>query len=195
MSDPGAGAARLLSSLDAQLTPTARHGLVILCLLLAVFGLRELSSSVTAARAEAGRIAADLALLSDDLAEPIWAQRAEEAASSRMEWQRHVWTAASEGVGAASLEMALREAARSAGLKQPQLTVTPDMLRRGEVDFLRFSLSGEMDPGTPHILLATLATSRPALFVSDLQLVLQRTGKYSVQLEGLAPFQLIQEPG
>lgn len=188
MSDTSSPAATLRARIETQMTPAARYGLVVLALLLCIFGLRTLIGSVEALRAEAGRTAGDLALLSDSSAEETWASRLEEARAAQATWEGHIWTAASEGVGAAQLEVALRSLCNEAGVEKLQMNVSPEPLRRGELAFLRFSVSGEMPPGSFHSLVAGLGTARPDLLVTDVQLAQQKSGGVTIKLEGLAPF-------
>lgn len=179
----------LSETLRSQMTPAARYGLVVLFLLVCVFGLRAFSETLSELRLEAGRTAGDLTLLSDESAEKTWQERAERAREAESAWKAHIWTAASEGVGAARLEVALRAVATEAGVTKLQLTVSPETIRRDEISFLRFSLSGEMPSGSFHKLIAGIGTSKPDLMLTDLQLAAQREDAVTVKLEGLAPFE------
>ena len=99
----------------------------------------------------------------------------------------------SPGVGAAQIEVALRDLAGQNSAETLQLEVNPEPLRRGNAQFLKFSLSGEFPAPLVHQFLVQMAASEKLLVVSNLQLVAQRNERYSISLDGIAPFEPAEE--
>jgi hypothetical protein len=188
MTSQASGKPSLGSFLSDQMTPSAQYGLVALIVLLGVFGLKQLGGEVSQLRSQAERAASDLAILSNDDAEKTWISRSRSAEEARIAWQDHMWKAPSPGIGAAQLETALREVVGEAGIERLQLTVTPDPIERGNLSYLRYGFSGQVPPGQAHTLIAALATSKPDLIVTDLQLSSQRKGDLTIKVDGIAPF-------
>lgn len=174
--------------ISGQMTPSARYGLVVLLALVGFFGIKQLYSRVGELGQEATRAASDLAVLSNDDAEKTWLERASSAEAAKAAWREHMWVAGSAGVGAAQLETALRDMASTASIDKLQINVNPDPVERGELTFLRFALSGQIPPGQAHQLIAVLATSKPGLIVTDLQLTAQQRGDMTFKIDGIAPF-------
>lgn len=174
--------------LSGQMTPSAQYGLVVLILLIGFFGLKQFDGRVEQLRTDATRAASDLAVLSNDDAEKTWLARASSAESARDAWRDHTWIAASAGVAAAQLETALRDAADQSGLEKLQLNVNPDPIDRNSLSYLRFGFSAQVPPGQVHTLLAALATAKPDLIVTGLQLSAQQKGDMTIKVDGIAPF-------
>jgi len=178
----------LSEMISEQMTPSARYGLVVLLALVGFFGIKQLYTRVGELGQEATRAASDLAVLSNDDAEKTWLERANSAEKAQAAWREHMWVAGSAGVGAAQLESALRDMANAASIDKLQLNVNPDPIERDELTFLRFALSGQIPAGQAHQLIAVLATSKPDLIVTDLQLTAQQRGDMTFKIDGIAPF-------
>lgn len=188
MTSQASGKPSLGSFLSDQMTPSAQYGLVALIVLLGAFGLKKLGGEVNQLRSQAERAASDLAILSNDDAEKTWISRSRSAEEARIAWQGHMWKAPSPGIGAAKLETSLRELASQAGIESLQLTVTPDPIERGSLTYLRYGFSGKVPSEQAHTLIAALATSKPDLVVTDLQVSSQKKGGLTVKVDGIAPF-------
>lgn len=166
----------------------AQYGLVILIVLLAGYGLLVLSDEVQRLQYEAEENAQSLATLSDTTTEDIWVGRSIEANEIAMLWQNQSWRASSAGVGAAEIEVSLRDLATSNQAENLQLDVNPSPVRMGNADFLRFSLSAQFPAAVVHKFLVEVGTNRKVIVMSDVQIVAQRNDTYSVRVDGFAPF-------
>ncbi len=184
---------RMRSFLDNQLTPPARYGLVVLAVLLGLHFVRVFAGHVETGRENAAELASELAILSDAEVETVWAERAQTAQAVATAWRGLAWVAPAPGIGAAELESAIRSKLAANGFNQLQLEVDPEPLRDGQLQFFRFTLSGQLAPGRAHSLLAELAASKPSLHVTTLQFSTRQKDQFAVRIEGLAPY--IQETG
>ena len=123
-----------ISSLKAQLqeqaTPRALAGLAALVVILAIWGLSELSSSVTTLRQNVEELERarrlELSLLNDQ----AWLDNAGDLQIRLEDTQDRFWSGATNGIVAAQLQGAVERAARNANLMRPRINVsgTPDAL-------------------------------------------------------------------
>lgn len=171
---------------ETQLTAPARYGLVVLALLLGIHFVRVAGQHVETSQENASLLASELALLSDANLEAVWAERAETSQTIAGAWRTLAWAAPAPGIGAAQLESAVRAKLAAGGFDKLQLQVDPEPLKEGQLQFFRFSLSGQLAPGRAHSLLAELAASKPSLQVTSLQFSSQQKGEFSARIEGLA---------
>lgn len=172
----------------ASVSLRAQYGLVILAVLLAGYGLLVLSDEVQRLQYETEENAQSLATLSDTTTEDIWVGRSIEANEIATLWQNQSWRASSAGVGAAEIEVSLRDLAVSNQATNLQLDVNPSPVRMGNAEFLRFSLSAQFPAAVVHKFLVEVGTNRKVIVMSDVQLVAQRDDTYSIRLDGFAPF-------
>lgn len=187
------GVRRLAARLQSELSPTAQYGLIILASLLWGYFLLIFSEAYGQQKALAERQADTLAMLADGDAESVWIERQKEAERFLDQWQSRVWRATSPGVGAAEIEIKLRDLVQSnlGDALQIEVSPTPSQLRG--VQYLNFVLSGRIPAGRVHELLVELGSSRQILAVTDLQLVEQQAESYSFRIDGFAPYVPISE--
>lgn len=118
----------LLSDWKAQLkeqaTPRAMAGLAALVLILALWGLSELSASVTSLRQSVEELERarrlELSLLNDQ----GWLDQAGDVQAQLTRTQDSFWVGSTNGIVAAQLQGAVERAARNAGLTRVRVNVT-----------------------------------------------------------------------
>lgn len=180
---------RALSSfVDAQMTPVARYGIVVLVALLCVQGLRLLSERTSRLQEVARGLASEIDMMSDPELAPTWQARAERAEDAAKAWSMLAWSATAPGIAAAELEASLRSKLEASGFQMLQIEVNPELVEKGRLKFIRFSITGQLPKSRAHALLAELAVSKPALQVASLQFSKQGTDEFSARIDGLAPY-------
>ncbi|MCA8903686.1 MAG: hypothetical protein H6881_00575 [Rhodobiaceae bacterium] len=176
-----------------QMTTGAQYGLIALAGLVGICGLRTLAADVDQLRSRSIDAASELQMLNDTTAETVWQERANQAQTVARAWDAQMLSAPSAGVGAAQLEVMLRDIARSSEISDLQVNINPDLVDRNAIAFLRFDISGQMIPGQTYALLAALATSKPTLIVTDLQIAPRSDGQMTLKVSGISPFRQIEE--
>lgn len=112
------------AQLKQQATPRALVGLAALVAILAIWGLGELSASVSSLRQNVEELERarrlELSLLSDQ----GWLDQAGDVQEQLTRTQDDFWTGATNGIIAAQLQGAVERAARNAGLTRVRVNVT-----------------------------------------------------------------------
>lgn len=112
------------AQLKQQATPRAMVGLAALVAILAIWGLGELSASVSSLRQNVEELERarrlELSLLSDQ----GWLDQAGDVQEQLTRTQDDFWTGATNGIIAAQLQGAVERAARNAGLTRVRVNVT-----------------------------------------------------------------------
>ena len=112
------------AQLKQQATPRAMVGLAALVAILAIWGLGELSASVSSLRQTVEELERarrlELSLLSDQ----GWLDQAGDVQEQLTRTQDGFWTGATNGIIAAQLQGAVERAARNAGLTRVRVNVT-----------------------------------------------------------------------
>ena len=112
------------AQLKQQATPRAMIGLAALVAILAIWGLGELSASVSSLRQNVEELERarrlELSLLSDQ----GWLDQAGDVQEQLTRTQDGFWTGATNGIIAAQLQGAVERAARNAGLIRVRVNVT-----------------------------------------------------------------------
>ena len=180
---------QLASLLEAQMTPAARIGLVFLAALLCIQGLRLFYDRTQALQQEAAYLASEISAMSDEALLPAWTERAQSAEAAAEAWSGLAWRATAPGIAAAEIEAALRARIEAGRFEKLRLEVNPEPIETGRIRHLRFSLSGEIPKTRAHALLTELSASKPLLQVTTLQFAKQGAENFSVEIEGVAPYQ------
>jgi hypothetical protein len=124
MTDMEHNRSRALSSfIDAQMTPAARYGVVILAALLCLQGLRVLSERTSRLQDVARSLASEIDMMSDPALAPTWQARAERAEEAAKAWTELAWSATAPGIAAAELEASLRARFEASGSQKLQIEV------------------------------------------------------------------------
>lgn len=179
---------QIAALLEAQMTPAARIGLVLLAALLCIQGLRLFYDRTQVLQQEAAYLASEISAMSDETLLPAWTARARSAEAAAQAWSGLAWRAAAPGIAAAEIEAALRVHLAAGRFEELRLEVNPEPIETGRIRQLRFSLSGEVAKTRAHALLAELSASKPLLQVTSLQFAKQGKEKFSVEIEGVAPY-------
>lgn len=112
------------AQLKQQATPRAMVGLAALVAILAIWGLGELSASVSSLRQNVEELERarrlELSLLNDQ----GWLDQAGDVQEQLTRTQDGFWTGATNGIIAAQLQGAVERAARNAGLARVRVNVT-----------------------------------------------------------------------
>ena len=129
--------ARWREQLQEQATPRALAGLVALIAILALWGLGELSASVSSLHQDVDELQRarrlELSLLNDQ----NWLEQAGDVQAQLEDTQASFWEGATNGIIAAQLQGAIEGAARNAGLSRVRVNVTgtPEPLGQDAVLF------------------------------------------------------------
>lgn len=176
------------SFIDAQMTPAARYGIVILAALLCIQGLRIMSERTSRLQDVARNLASEIELMSDPELAPTWEARAAKAEEAAKAWSELAWSATAPGIAAAELEASLRARFEANGFQKLQIEVNPELIDKGQLKFIRFSITGQIPKSRAHALLAELAASKPTLQIVSLQFSKQGADDFSARIDGLAPY-------
>lgn len=178
----------LESLIEEQLTPRTQFGLVVLFIIAVVYAISGLMGIVSAKSGEAQAANSELEIWSDSDAQDEWRARSETTTEILAAWEAAAWQAASPGIAAAEIEIAINALATQSGVPTPRIDVNSEAALQQNSDFLRFDVSGSIAVESVPRLLVLFAAHQKHLIVTDVQLVTRNQSATNFQLSGVAPF-------
>lgn len=121
---------RWRAQLKEQATPRAMAGLAVLVVVLAVWGLVELNSTVSGLRQSVEELERARRLELSLLTDQTWLESSVDLQQELERTQDAFWTGSTNGIVAAQLQGSVESAARNASLRLPRINITstPDAL-------------------------------------------------------------------
>ncbi|GAB5455982.1 MAG: hypothetical protein Hens2KO_22110 [Henriciella sp.] len=174
--------------IEEQLTPRTQYGLVVLFIIAIIYTISGLMDYVSDRASEAQAANSELEIWSDSDAQDEWRARAETTTEALAAWEAAAWQAASPGIAAAEIEIAINSLAAQSGVPTPRIDVNSEAALQQSSDFLRFDVSGSIAVESVPRLLVLLAAHQKHLIVTDVQLVTRNQSATNFQLSGVAPF-------
>lgn len=178
---------KLAQLLEEQMTPRTQYGLVVLFFLAMLYGISSLMGHVSTRATEAQSLKSELEIWSDTDAQNEWRARAVSTAEALIQWEGAAWQAASPGIAAAEIEIAIQGITSQASIPAARIDVSAEAGEQ-QADFLRFDVSGDVPIGSIPRLLILFASNSKQLIVTDVQLVTRNATSTNFQISGVAPF-------
>lgn len=178
--------------LEEQMTPRTQYGLVVLFFLAMLYGISSLMGYVSARASEAQSLQSELEIWSDTDAQNEWRARAQTTAEALTQWEGAAWQAASPGIAAAEIEIAIQGITGTANIPAARVDVSAEASGQ-QTEFLRFDVSGDVPIGSIPRLLILFASNSKQLIVTDVQLVTRNQTSTNFQISGVAPFKRVTE--
>lgn len=183
---------KLAQLLEEQMTPRTQYGLVVLFFLAMLYGISSLMGHVSTRATEAQSLKSELEIWSDTDAQNEWRARAVSTAEALIQWEGAAWQAASPGIAAAEIEIAIQGITSQASIPAARIDVSAEAGEQ-QADFLRFDVSGDVPIGSIPRLLILFASNSKQLIVTDVQLVTRNATSTNFQISGVAPFKRVTD--